>query len=335
LFIVIFICFVSIQPIYWKLVTTNWIVYSYQDQGFSWLNPHIKDYLISYSCGWLRYCPMMVIPYIGLISFWRRKENILLIYSFSFLSLYYVSAWDVWDYGGTAGRAMVQYYPILAFPFASLIEKINTKLVYKLVFYLIIILFIYLNLWWLYNAHHGNVQVSYISKEYYWKMIGRWNATENDTKLLDNKDSYYGIPKNVIQIYSNDFSTDTSQNSLIIDSKKVVRVNNDLQYSAIYILEKPKNLKKWIRVLGDFKCTTKEWDVWRQTQFIVKFHNNGNEVQTNLIRVQRFLNDGEKKEIYLDAIVPTNCDKISVQLWNADNDKELILEKLKIITFDP
>ncbi|MCO6493745.1 MAG: glycosyltransferase family 39 protein, partial [Phaeodactylibacter sp.] len=49
----------SIQLIYWKYVSGDWIVYSYQDQGFSWLSPHIRNGLFSYRAGWLMYTPAM------------------------------------------------------------------------------------------------------------------------------------------------------------------------------------------------------------------------------------------------------------------------------------
>lgn len=325
---------VFIQPIYWKLVTNHWIVYSYQDQGFSWLHPHIKDYLLSYRCGWLRYCPMMILPLLALIPYAFKGYNRLLICLFSILSLYIVSAWDVWDYGGTAGRAMVQYYPVLAFPFAFLIEEANKKTIFKTMLYPIILLFVYLNIWWFYNAHGGSICISESSREYYWKKVGRWHATENDTKLLDNKYAFDGVPQNVTPVYSNNFAADTSQNVFLINNNKVIRINNTLQYSLPYQFDKPSNTKKWFRFTGKFEATTKEWDMWKQAQFIVKFFDKGQEVQTNAIRLHRFLNDGEIKEIYFDAIAPKNWDKASILLWNSDGNKELYLSSLNAIMFD-
>jgi len=35
-----------IQLIYWKYVGGDWIIYSYEDQGFNWLKPYI------YECAW-------------------------------------------------------------------------------------------------------------------------------------------------------------------------------------------------------------------------------------------------------------------------------------------
>ena len=135
-------------------------------------------------------------------------------------------------------------------------------------------------------------------------------------------------------IYSNNFSTDTSQNLFEKDNKKVVRLNSNLQFSPVYQFNKPAAAKKWFRFSGIFECNAKEWNIWKQAQFIVRFLNNDTEVQTNMIRVYRFLNQGEKKEIYLDAIAPPSWDKVSIQVWNASSDKELFWENLDVIMFD-
>lgn len=331
---VVFGLIVLIQPIYWKLVSGDWVVYSYQDQGFSWLSPHLKDYLFSYRCGWLRYCPMMLIPFIGVFFLYKPKVNFIPTLFLMFISLYIVSAWDVWDYGGTAGRAMVQYYPIFSIAFAGITQFVHTRKIAMGIFYPIILLFMYLNIWWIYNAHVGTVQVSEVSHEYYWEKVGRWTSNESDLKLLDNKFSFTGYPKCSEQIYLNTFDGDTSANATILNGNPKIQLTNDLQYSPKYIVNNNKLPKKWARVYAKFGCTVKEWDVWKQTQFSVNFYKNNENIQQNLIRVHRFLQNGEEKEIYLDAICPKEWDYMSIYFWNATNDKTLYIDDLKVVLFD-
>ncbi|HMP30976.1 MAG TPA: hypothetical protein PKD85_15320, partial [Saprospiraceae bacterium] len=89
----VFILIVSIQPIYWKYVTGEWIVYSYQDQGFSWLKPHFKDYTFSFSSGWLMYAPIMVFAFIGIpFTIYRLKNHV--IWIFFLIAYFIVCAWD-------------------------------------------------------------------------------------------------------------------------------------------------------------------------------------------------------------------------------------------------
>ena len=63
-----------IQIFYWKYVTGEWLVYSYQDQGFSWLKDIIfcKAY-IAIVQGWLVYTPVMILSLIG-TYLWIEKE---------------------------------------------------------------------------------------------------------------------------------------------------------------------------------------------------------------------------------------------------------------------
>lgn len=334
LFAACFFAVVFIQPMYWKLVSNDWLVYSYQDQGFSWLNPHVKDYMFSYRCGWIRYCPMMILPFLGIIPLFKQKINFIPVVLLIFLSLYIVTAWDVWDYGSTAGRAMVQYYPLLSFPFAALISYVNQKWLLKLFFYPIVVLFVYLNIWWVYQAHKGSVHVSEVSKEYYWKMVGRWTATDDDTKLIDNKHSFTGIIKNPITIYENQFENDTSQNAVNIEGNTWIKLNDQFQSTAKYVVENPQNNQEWLRVFANFKCYAKEWDVWKQAQFTLKFYEGNTEIQSNMIRVFRFLYDGAEKEIYLDAKCPSKWTNVSIEVWNANSHRTLLIDNLRVVTFE-
>jgi len=103
----------------------------------------------------------------------------------------------------------------------------------------------------------------------------------------------------------------------------------------MYKIERLAAIKKWVRVSADFHCVNKEWDVWKMAQFIVKFYNGVQEVQSNSIRIHRYLGDGESKRIFIDAIVPkAEWDSLSIELWNSNGEKELYMDNLEAITFD-
>ena len=250
------------------------------------------------------------------------------------LSLYIVSAWDVWDYGGTAGRAMVQYYPILAFPLSALIEKVMGHQVLKWIFGLVFLILSYLSVWWVYHAHGGQVQALELSRKYYWNKVGRWTADDEDRKMLDNKHVFRGDLKNIIQLYQNDFEQDSSANAFVKDGNRKIRMSKELQFSPEYTIENKGESKNWMRITALFDCTNKEWDLWRQTQFTIRFYNGEKEIQTNMIRLHRFIHDGQSMEIYMDAKVPKGWTKAKVFLWNADSDKEMFMDNLKIVMFD-
>ena len=62
-----------LQLAYWKYATGEWIVYSYENQGFSWLRPHLVSVLFSYKAGWLTYWPFMVFGVFGLLALRRQQ----------------------------------------------------------------------------------------------------------------------------------------------------------------------------------------------------------------------------------------------------------------------
>jgi hypothetical protein len=111
----------SVQVIYWKYVSGDWLVYSYQDQGFDWLSPHLNEGFFSYKAGWLIYTPLMVFGLLGFIPLFRRKLALFpALFVHALLFIYVAFSWSVWWYGGSLGqRTMVQEYAVLAFPLTA------------------------------------------------------------------------------------------------------------------------------------------------------------------------------------------------------------------------
>ena len=169
-----FLIFPSLQFFYWKYVLNEWFAYSYRDQGFSWFQPHIYPFFFSFKSGFLAYSPSMILAYTGLWWFIKNGRSRFIILLLIFISHYITTAWDVIDYGWYSGRAMIQYFPLLAFPVASLIEYISLKRSTKFVFALFCLLAIYFNIWWTYHIHAGNTPSMNLTNVQYWSNIGRW-----------------------------------------------------------------------------------------------------------------------------------------------------------------
>ncbi|MFZ1526356.1 MAG: hypothetical protein WAT22_16160, partial [Saprospiraceae bacterium] len=232
------------------------------------------------------------------------------------------------------GRAMVQYYPILAFPFAALIEVAGKKKWSQFILYPGLVLLAYLNVWWVYHLHGGQVQALELSRAYYWAKVGRWTANDEDRKLLDNKHVFRDLPQNPVTIYQNSFDNDTSAQIVDIAGNRQIRLNKKTQSYTSLRIEYKNQFKKWIRVKATFTCTNKEWNLWNQTQFIIKFSQGDKEIQTNMIRIHRFISDGESKEIFIDAKLPKSFDKLDILFWHAGSDKELLIDDVEVCTFE-
>lgn len=319
----------SIQLAYWKYASGDWIVYSYEDQGFSWLSPHIMESMFSYRSGWLIYSPLMSFALIGFYFLFKKDRSLFFAcVIFSILFMYIAFAWDRWWYGGSLGqRAMVQAYPILIFPMCALAERLilaKSKFV-KASVGAVAILFIYANLWFTHQCHRGGlVHVGIMTKAYFWKTLFTYESNIENLKLLDLvPEIYEGQLKNKQVIYQ-DANYRQVLNEEIQNSKKVIISSEKLTENA-----------EWIRVSADVSFPVKEYNKWRMTQFYVQFKNEGEVVTNNVYRIQRMMDPGSTQNIYLDARIPNEPFKtIEVYFFNADGKKEITIHALIVETFE-
>lgn len=341
----------SLQLIYWKYATGDWIVYSYQDQGFSWLRPHLQEGLFSYRSGWLTYTPLMWLALFGLYGLYRRYRSLwgsCLI--FTLLYIYVAFAWDIWWYGGSLGqRTMVQTYPVLAFPLAAFLEwglvlgprtyashKFNLRRWLVLVF---ILLCVFYNLWLTHQAHRGGLlHAGDMTRAYFWRVLGRFDHDERDLVLLDTREDFRGERQDVERLYANNFeASDTALANCTlpaIEGRRSFCLHAGRQYSPVFELPLLPAEDRWLRAGATFRVGLKEWNTWRMTQFIVQFWRGEQAVHTRFIRVHRLLSDGETQEIHLDTPLPDeDFDRVTVGFWHADGDKEILIDQLYIETY--
>jgi hypothetical protein len=327
----------SVQVAYWVYVANQPLVYSYQEKTFSWLHPHFSDYMFSYRSGWIRYTPVMLFALIGIIPFLTRGKNKVAILSFFIINLYIVSAWDIWWYGGTGGRAMLQSYPVILFPFASLLQMMSDKKVWKWILTPFLLLFSYFNLWFTYNAHAGQGlydSEGYMTRAYFWKVIFRYHVPDEVFKLKDTNRIFEGVPKNKRILYQNTFEDDTVQanNQLTIRGKNSLYVaphSSSPHYNFSIHTDAP-----WVRAQATFHCMDKEWTAWRMPQFIVRLQKGDSIVQENLVRPDRFLNSGQTADIYVDVKIPDEeIDNVTVFFWNDISDQSFVVDDLRVWSF--
>lgn len=315
----------SLQLLYWKIISGDWIVYSYQNEGFSWLSPHIKECLFSYRSGWLVYSPIMIFSIFGLFMIRQILRKISLsIIVFSIVFMYVTFSWDVWWYGGSLGqRAMVQSYIVLAFPIGSFFVWVAKRnALFKLIVIIISILFIYCNIFWTHQGHRGGMlHVGQMTKEYFWKVLGSTQSDRDDLKLLDNKD----------HLGSDEIRYDL--NILAIQDDTLL-VNGGIEFSENWNFNNTSVTGNWVRVALDVESLQKEWDVWKMHQLVTKFSNAGKQIKYNAIRLNRLLDQGERRTVFMDVKVPKKpYELMQVYLWNGGSDKESIIYNITIESY--
>lgn len=330
-----------IQLVYWKYMTNDWIFYSYEEQGFSWFKPHVKNVLISYKKGWLIYTPIMILALIGFQSLHKKYAALFpFCLGFFLLNFYVVAAWDIWGYGGAFGqRALIESYTILGFPMAALLTFIQTRQWQKWLVVCFAAFCIWLNIFQTWQAHGHGFETEAMTKAYYWRIFGNTNPTILDKKLLDTKEDYQGERKNIQQIYINDFEMGTTNNILTSKQAKsghsALLINQNTQFTTPWVVSTTAKAPKWIRVSADFYLTSKEWGVWKMTQLIVEFKKDEQSIKKRILRIQRQLGERTWQKNWTDLRIPDeDFDTINIYFWNAGSLKELYVDDLRVEVYE-
>jgi hypothetical protein len=312
-----------IQPLYWKYTTGEWIVYSYEDQGFSWLHPHVYDCLFSGRAGWLVYTPVMILSLVGFVPFYKKYKNLSLGFlMFSLIFFYITFAWDIWWYGGSVSqRALVQLYPVLAFPLSAFYEKFTTVDVKAIILTAFGLFCVQYNVWMTHQCHYGGMFVAGDMTSEYLKAIFLKNQLPAEAKkLLDTRKIYQGDIKNPILMIDQQDSVYTGKWCL----------NDSLQFSPSRKIKLPSH-EGWLRASADFHTDQKEWDVWKMTQIVLKYYKNGKELRSDVLRVQRHLDQGQKVTLWLDSKLRNAPDEVELFIWNAGSHATICVENLRLI----
>lgn len=312
----------SIQLFYWKYVTGQWVEYSYGDQSFSWLSPHIKDGLFSFKAGWLIYTPVMILSILGFLPLFKQHSRLFYFSLGYFLLFTYVAfAWDIWWYGGSLGqRTMVQIYPILAVPMAAFFQSILSRHLLFIPTIAFLLATVYHNYWLIHQAHKGGLlRPGEMTKSYYMAILGRSHVHPYTEKLLDGTTLYLkSIPV-----------ADT-----LYISKQKFCLSESVQNSEIHYLTLPSTVGN-LRVTTTSKTTNKEYETWKMTLVIVQFFDGEEMIHEEILRLQRFLREGKEQKIWLDAKIPKKATTARISYWNAGSPKEICISKIEVLQYLP
>ena len=181
------------QLVYWKVMTGNWLFNSYVGETFYFAKPHIKDLLFSFRKGWLLYTPIMSFSIVGFIFLYKNYRGLFWSSISTFIVFTYViSSWWCWWYGGSFGlRAMIDLYPLLSIPLASLTFHIfRTKRSFiQFIYSGSLIVLIALNLFETKQYKKGIIHWDSMTKEAYLNSFGKLKV-EQDFKLLFSTPDY-------------------------------------------------------------------------------------------------------------------------------------------------
>ncbi|MCC2547067.1 hypothetical protein LJY25_11465 [Hymenobacter sp. BT175] len=324
--------FISIQPLYWHYATGDWIVYSYQNQGFSWLRPHLWNGIFSFQSGWLTYSPLSVLPLLGLLVLRRQEqEGFWAILVFMLIAIYVAYAWDIWWYGG---RAMVQSYGVMVWPLAALMRWLGSHRRWAVAAAVFVGLGFYFNLWLTHMSHRGGgYYAGEMSRAYLWRILGRFDIPKDAALLLDSNAEYTGTPEAQELLLTKDFEGADSVNCAgpALNGRCSLALDATHQNSEEFVVPIKEGQYDWVRASVLARCDQKEWDVWKMTQFTVRFRQGDKVVKERMVRLQRALEDNWPATLHIDVHAPRQAyDNVTVSLWNGGGTKRIQLDDLKL-----
>lgn len=193
---IVFLCWVP-QFLYWKLVTGNYIYYSYNDEGFFFNNPQIWRGLFSFRKGWFIYTPLMLIASIGIFFLRNRWASFQWgITIFYLLNSYIVFSWWCWWYGGSFGqRSMIDSYALMSIPLSAFTYWVLQKgILIKMIFGVLLGFFIWLNIFQTYQFEHKSLHYDSMSMKLYFKQFGKLEPIkdfDSNLEFIDYDEAKY------------------------------------------------------------------------------------------------------------------------------------------------
>ena len=161
----------SLQFIYWKWATGNWLFNSYVGETFYFSKPKILEFLFSYRKGWLLYSPIFILSFLGLFNMYKTKNPWLFSTVIIFpITIYLFASWWCWWFGGGFGmRSMIDYYPLLIIPVGHIL---SLNFPYKKTILTVVLLsFTSLNLFQTLQKRKGVIHWDSMTKEAYWEFF--------------------------------------------------------------------------------------------------------------------------------------------------------------------
>ncbi len=268
----------SIQSFFWYAQTGHFLVYSYQGEGFNFLEPEIINVLFSFRKGLFIYTPILIIPLFGLLRLAYKRQYYLLVTWLLFFSIltYLLSSWHSWFYGGSYGqRPYIDYYIIFFILFAILLDRINH--IFSVLIILISIVTIPINIIQTYQYKSFIMHWISMDEMKYWDIFLKtsdkykglvWKKTYNLFQLTEadgynlgdikiEKDTFKLIFKinsdslkdldnvNIIRLQIDNHFYEQSNSRIILSIKNIINNNSYYWHSTPLIHFKERKFGEW------------------------------------------------------------------------------------------
>ncbi len=180
------------QFLYWESVSGKWLLFSYgSKERFFWMQPEILKVLIGFRKGWLIYTPVMIFGMAGLFMLKNKVKEWTLAFPVTIiLSIYIISSWWCWWYGGGFGmRPMIDFYGMMAVGMAAFITAITKRQrMIRGAFFILFSLTSVLGIYHHIQSYYGAIHWDSMTWEAYRHSFGKIAHYPGMEKYLDHPD---------------------------------------------------------------------------------------------------------------------------------------------------
>ncbi|MDP2424450.1 MAG: hypothetical protein U1C46_08950 [Bacteroidales bacterium] len=217
----VLICFavVFLQIVLWYLQTGHFLVYSYGDETFNFLNPQMVELLWSYEKGWMVYTPLSFLAIAGLIVLIRNNRWKAFWVIIFFVTITYVlSCWWVWHYTSQFGqRVFIDFYAVLGILLLLGFSLLKSKL-WQGIHRVLILALIALNVFQFAQHLKGVYPAGAVNRESFWK---NFLSTSSKAQVFVPRDM-------VIQTYQTNQTYDEINN--LIPAERILDLPAEFQF---------------------------------------------------------------------------------------------------------
>ncbi|MCC3154082.1 hypothetical protein Q3A66_14240 [Hymenobacter sp. BT770] len=339
------------QLLYWKWASGHFFVYSYEEQGFSFLKPHTWQVLFSFRKGWLIYTPLMALALLGLAVLWRRNRAVgMPVLVYFLVNLWVVSAWDIWWYGGSFGqRALVQSYAALALPLAYLLAWLGEpqpgRASLRGAALIACVLLVNLNLVQHWQYMNGIMDGENMNRHYYAAIFDTPRPTQDQLNLFDTKHRLPGgieaYTRRELARLTLDDQPVATETGITADagynSRQSYRTDPARPYSPtinVRLRDAQLHAGQWVR--GSVMVNS-EYGAWGQ-KLVVSLERQGKTVQWENARLQNALSISHRwTPVWLDVPLPPDAqpdDVLKVFVLN-ENGSPCYLDDIRAEALSP
>ena len=279
------------QLIYWKMLTGNFFFYSYGNEGFDFIHPKILNGIFSFNNGWLVYTPVMFFAIIGLLFIPQQNHFRIAIPVYLIIYVYVIYSYLWWDYyNGFGSRPMVETYPALALPLGYLFHRISKISIARVGAVIVFAFFILLNLFQVWQYHHGILWTSIGTRSSYAYLFGKTSMTTKALVLYDTNEpqpshvSYVKtIPASLIgdSIFQRGI-TETSDSVFLIQRHEE-EFTNLIKVSGSDLSSMKGN---YLKISVEARNDNYQFDLWRMTALIVSIDGSVSPLLWKAVRIQ-------------------------------------------------